>query len=330
MTSAHASNRLLPSGEIYWFNFEGREIGLELTHLDPVRAKDLLDNYNNRNRHMSKNHVMRYARDMAEGLWPFTGETIIIGEDGNVQDGQNRCQAIVDSGRSVPVLIVWNISKDAMAVIDQGKGRTVRDILRTSGSTAGQDISYATTVNSAARLLMLGDQQLFKHADNHQRVALYVQKHLDVLVDASTWAKLTSADAPAIENRKYMALQRDRKSMAPSTLAALSLVMEARGGDPREIRLFFEKVIGRIRADNDDEHQSVTAVRYFFTHNTPLQSNKVSMPELMHLFHTVIVAYNKIQRRKVVALVKYSQSEPPRWFADLPKVDGHCTREGVI
>jgi hypothetical protein len=319
---------MLPSGDTYWFDFQGQKIGLELTMLDPVRAQDLLDNYNNRNRPISIASVLKYARDISDGVFFFTGEPLIIGEDGNLQDGQNRAKAVVESKKSIPVLIVYNISIEAMAAIDQGKNRTVRDILTTAPDPL--DMPNESVVASIARQLMMGDKKLTRYTDNRQRIAKYVQQHHEVLADTAAWARLIHHDSPGLDTRHIT--NKERKSVAPSAVGTLSLVMEKLGGDRQDIRLFFEKVVGRVRADSDVEHRSMKAIEYFLTNNTPLTyggTHKITV--MMSLFELLITAYNRVQKRvPIQRLTPARNDNPPRWFDDLPKVVGHHTREDVI
>lgn len=321
------STALLPKAEeTIWLDFDGREIGLELATLTPERAQDLLDNYNNRNRKISNSEVLKIARDMSDGLWLFTGEPIIIGEDGNMQDGQHRCQGVIDSGISVPVLIVYNISTQAMAAIDQGKNRTVVDILKTSGPTAGEDLPNDTVIGATARLLMMGNRSLYRHTDNRQRVALYVQGHANVLIEAAGWAKTIHQAAPALETRPAGNV-RERKSIAPAPVAALTLIMQELGGHRDDVRDFFEKIVGKTRADNDIEHHSYTTIRNHLVRNTPLnRATGGKMTELMTVFETMITQFNRVHTGVPVRRI-VTPTDAVRWFDELPKVDHRRTHK---
>lgn len=308
------------AGEVIWIEFQGREIGLELTELDPVRAKDFLENYNNRNRRMSSGTALRYRRDIQDGLWPFTGETIIIGEDGNMWNGQHRCQGVVDSGVPIPVLIVYNVSEDAMAALDQNRPRTARDILQTSGSTAGAEIPYDQASLSAARLLMQGDKELSKHTGNRQRIAEFARSMLSVLTDTSAWANGVYRASPLIE---IHATNREQKSrcLQPSPLTVLTLVMEQHGGDVNSIRLFFEKVSGKTRADNDDEHRSVAAISQWLSRTHPLMHGTgFKFPEMMICFETLINNYNRMRAGQPIRKIVPPHGDPKRWYDELPRV----------
>jgi hypothetical protein len=302
---------------LHWFKFLDREIGVELKMLQPDAAKDLLDNKNSGNRPITDDNVARMARDMQEGRWRFTGEPIIIAEDGNMHDGQHRCKAVIDSSEAIPVIMVYNIPCDAMVAIDQGKGRSVRDILITAGMAPTQNDAI---VRGAARLLMSGDRELSKYVDNRQRIAEYVQEHRAQLVEYAAWAKSVYQDAPPMEVRLHAGVE-VRKSMSPSIIAALAMIMEARGGGQKEVRMFFEKIVGQVRADNDIEHSSITAVKHSLTHSYPLRNDGNRFGELMNVFMIVMNCYNKIQLGvQIKKVAPRIPDEPPRWFDELPRV----------
>lgn len=304
-----------------WVRFDGREIGLELAMLTPDRARDLLENYNNNNRKISQPDVLKYARDMRDKLWLFTGEPIIIGEDGNMCDGQHRCQAVVDSEMDAPVLIVYNISREAMCAIDQGKSRTVRDILQTSGSTQDVDMPYDTVMSSTAKLLMEGNRALSKYADNRQRVAKYVQDYFDLLSDYAAWAKSVYNTAPLTEVSRSIGNGVSKaKCVAPAALAALAITMEHRGGEREAIREFFEKVTGKMRADNDAEHQAYSVIRRYLIVTAPLNRTEAKFSGLMALYETLINAFNRVESVSPMRKMMPPR-EAVRWFDELPRVD---------
>lgn len=53
-----------------------------------------------------------------------------LGSDRQLYDGQHRLWAVVHYGRTVPMLVVSGLSKEARATIDHGRSRSVADQLR--------------------------------------------------------------------------------------------------------------------------------------------------------------------------------------------------------
>jgi hypothetical protein len=79
-------------------------------------------------------HVNSLAHAMLCGEWEQNGQTIAVAGDGTVLDGQHRLWAVIESGVTIVFLIVYNVRKEAMATIDQGKSRTFADVLKIKGS----------------------------------------------------------------------------------------------------------------------------------------------------------------------------------------------------
>jgi len=73
--------------------------------------------------------VNRYAEDMRRGRWKLTHQAIAFTEDGTLIDGQHRLWAILESGVTVPMLVVHGLAMDTQLVIDTHRGRTASDAL---------------------------------------------------------------------------------------------------------------------------------------------------------------------------------------------------------
>ena len=77
--------------------------------------------------------VDAYARNMQKSKWFFTGDALRWDDHGNFIDGQHRCLAVIQSGVSIPVLLIRGLSRDVMAVIDVGPRRSFDDYLKIQG-----------------------------------------------------------------------------------------------------------------------------------------------------------------------------------------------------
>lgn len=99
----------------------------------PAVAQEWLDTYNVLNRKLKPRVVAMYARDMANGDWVFNGDTIRFDTDGNLLDGQHRLHAVVQSGVTVPMLVIWGLDPASRVVIDSGAKRSKGDALQLAG-----------------------------------------------------------------------------------------------------------------------------------------------------------------------------------------------------
>jgi hypothetical protein len=104
----------------------------QVVDLSPALARVLLAR-NPDNRKISPSTVEKYARDMANGGWAFNGEPIIISREGKLNNGQHRCEAILLSEATIPVILVIGTDRASRMTVDQGKTRMAGDYLGMSG-----------------------------------------------------------------------------------------------------------------------------------------------------------------------------------------------------
>jgi hypothetical protein len=123
---------------------------VKLIDVTPAMAAELLQ-HNTHNRPQRGRVVDAYAADMESGNWQPNGESVKIAEDGTLLDGQHRLAAIVKSGVTVPMLIVYGLPASYQDTIDGGAKRRFSDVLLLRGET------QATTLASVVRNVTLWD-----------------------------------------------------------------------------------------------------------------------------------------------------------------------------
>ena len=96
----------------------------KIINVTPEKAEEFLL-HNTNNRHIRKEAVESYARDMAAGKWALTGQGISFDSKGMLRDGQHRLMAVVKSGCTIPMLICFDI--DDTTAIDCGVNRSLKD-----------------------------------------------------------------------------------------------------------------------------------------------------------------------------------------------------------
>ena len=117
-----------------------KECFAEYVELTPHLAGLLLDS-NPMNRSLSEDTARKYARDISAGRWQFNGETIIVSEDGLLNDGQTRCAAVLISGRSIHTLISFGSSRESRTTVDGGRARTLGDYLHMDGQADPNNVA---------------------------------------------------------------------------------------------------------------------------------------------------------------------------------------------
>lgn len=106
---------------------------IKKTRVTPSMAKKLLADTTTRNRPLARRFVTQLTRAIINGEWQDNAETIKLDRDGNVIDGQHRLAAIVESGRTVTIWVARGMDPSAFSTIDQGKVRTLADVLAVNG-----------------------------------------------------------------------------------------------------------------------------------------------------------------------------------------------------
>jgi len=88
---------------------------------------------NHDNRPIREHLVKSFAVDMENGDWDDNGETIKFDESGELIDGQHRLLAIIESNKTVTLLVVWGVKRRAQDTVDTGAKRTFSDVLSLRG-----------------------------------------------------------------------------------------------------------------------------------------------------------------------------------------------------
>lgn len=126
--------------------FDGVTVGT--VDVTPEIAQAWLDR-NKHNRKLSPESVDRYSRNITNGQWPFTGDPIRFANTGELLDGQHRCTAIVETGVTLPLLVVAGLLTDTQSYMDAGRRRNAGD------SLAIKEIPNYVAVASLVRLALL-------------------------------------------------------------------------------------------------------------------------------------------------------------------------------
>lgn len=119
----------------------------EVTDVDPSMAAMFLANMR-RNRKMDPNTVRKYVSDLENNRWVPNMEAMWLDSELRLGDGQHRCAAIVESGRTMPGVLVAIAHDDRIfSSLDQGRVRTMENIQDIAG-----DVTMNRTVSGAVIL----------------------------------------------------------------------------------------------------------------------------------------------------------------------------------
>lgn len=142
----------------------------------PKMARRWLDR-NDQNRNVRNATVTQYARDMANGRWQITGESIKFNSDGNLLDGQHRLAAIVKADVTIQLVVMHGIPNEAQRVMDTGRARTASDALSMKGE------KHTSTIAAAVRIAIGMEADMpdpGKHAVTHAEVEQFLSDNPDL------------------------------------------------------------------------------------------------------------------------------------------------------
>jgi len=114
---------------------------LDTETITPAKAEEYLAK-NHCNRPVSRTDVDRYKRLINEGLFEMTHQGIGLDARGRLRDGQNRLTAIVETGRTVKLVVAHGLTEKAIAAIDDGRKRSDRHAL---SMAFGEDVNTLKT-----------------------------------------------------------------------------------------------------------------------------------------------------------------------------------------
>ena len=126
---------------------DARPEGVQIFCVDitPELATFLLER-NENNRRIRPIRKKNYTQDISSNQWPFTGDSVVIDNTGGVLDGQHRLESIVDSGKSLPSIIVVGVKNSVFAYIDRGASRSLQDALYIMGRENPKELAAAINV----------------------------------------------------------------------------------------------------------------------------------------------------------------------------------------
>ena len=122
-------------------------------------------------RKLRPRQVEKYARLMTTGRWKVTPQAIAFDVNGRLMDGQHRLKALLKSNlNGIEMSVIRNAPVGALAALDQGGPRSVKDV----GDTIGRELG--TTDIAVARAMITGDSDKYIVADV-QEILDFMEHH---------------------------------------------------------------------------------------------------------------------------------------------------------
>lgn len=210
---------------------------VQWVNVTPEDAQRWLDDWNTENRNKRPAHVTRIARDMENGKFLVTGDTIKFDRNGRLIDGQHRLSALVKAGAAAWILIVTELDPDVQTVIDAGAKRSGGDALKFKGLGG-----HYTMISAAARIgisrdtgkLILASDRA-KATPTNPEVIEWVSENMDV-IEAAALAdgyRRSIPARPAVLAYAALVLRRVDVEQAEEFFDAIQYMRTDGKGDPR-------------------------------------------------------------------------------------------------
>ena len=107
---------------------------IETIHVTPDLAQEILDKYNIHNRDVSNNYINYLADQMTRDMWiEKSGLAIKFDESMALVDGQQRLEAIIESGKPANLLSISNVDPRSFLIYDTQRTRTAADSFKVRG-----------------------------------------------------------------------------------------------------------------------------------------------------------------------------------------------------
>lgn len=117
-------------------------VRLELVEITPELAATWLANAHP-NRPINPRRVAMLAAAIEAGEWRVNGETIKFDGNGQMNDGQQRLTAVIQTGRPIVSYVLHGLPADSFDTLDIGKARTPADLLSSLGYGQGLALAAA-------------------------------------------------------------------------------------------------------------------------------------------------------------------------------------------
>jgi len=203
-------------------NNKKRRVSAEVVHITPVAARRWLDESEHKNRAITRERVLRYRRLMREGLWRLNGESIIFDDENNLLNGRHRLTAAAEEKVGFPSIVVRGIEPEAFDTMDQGKNRSLSDMISIEGR-------HHTTIQAGAARVVYA---LANNATSTHTRSLSDRELL------AYWRTLTNDGFDLWVPPRFA-----RKQLAPPTMVMGVGYWISRNNDPEVVREFLNRLM---------------------------------------------------------------------------------------
>lgn len=154
------------------------QITIGMEEITPEIAAEYLTHVGGPQRPLSPAHLQTLIRKANRGEFKVNAfDAVGFGVDGNLQNGRHRLEMVVATGVTIFVPVARNCPLESFYVIDDGKSRTVADVLQIKGERQAQ--ALAETLETTFRYLTRMANPYIPKPTKGQSLDILV-KHADI------------------------------------------------------------------------------------------------------------------------------------------------------
>lgn len=199
----------------------------QIVTLTPSDSKALLDRNVKNFRTIDRARVEKYKKEAESGNWPLTGDSIVVGSDGTILNGQHRLTAWVAANTTIRTVLVQGIDPDNAMFIDRGKPRTLAQWLK------HENVKNATTVAAIARACVA-------YEEGHWTSSAW---RPSIAIDSKV-IQFAKRHMPAIQDTCKLAREAAKAGIPAATIGPILLIGSGlKNPSGNELAVFFAKAL---------------------------------------------------------------------------------------
>lgn len=133
---------------------EGKKRPLGVVGMLTPELAALLLAKNPENRVLTQSTIDAYARDIEQNRYPLNGEPLIVSKEGELNDGQHRSMAVIQTQKPIKTMFVFGIDRETRTTVDEGRARTAGDYYSMEGGLDANNV--AATASKIMQILTKG------------------------------------------------------------------------------------------------------------------------------------------------------------------------------
>lgn len=270
-----------------------------LEHITPEIATEYLT-HNTRNRPIHPREIESLAREIKRGEYVTTHQGIAFNESGELIDGQQRLMSVIAAGRPIDIFVTRGLPDNAMAVIDRGESRSIRDVMEMFGDPTSPDAKILRS-----RRMISAISQLIHHGYRKTKVTAN-----DVL-------RVFEGLRPYVESLYEIVPMRSKKFLSVrSVVIAGALAAMACGVSEEAIRRFFDVMLRNDISGCED--YNVSAALYLSDMIMTARANGVTLygRKLYLATQNAIYHFSENSNTRQFRSIEKPRYEMASWLAD--------------